>query len=276
MQLAKNLFNFYLNSSIHVALSVFALSWVTVIEFDFSFDENVMSFVFFASITGYNFVKYFGLAKFHHRSLAKWLRVIQVFSLLCFVAMIVFFFTLKPNTWWYILGMAVVTFLYAIPFIPRKYVFDSHNNLRDIGGIKVYIIACVWAIVTVCLPLANGGYEVSFDVLITVLQRFVFVLVLMLPFEIRDLQYDSLKLATIPQKIGVKRTKILGSLGLVVFCLLELMKDHVQRDFLTSTVIISIITLLFLWFSTQKQKVYYCAFWVEAIPIFWLLLLLLF
>ena len=34
-------------------------------------------------------------------------------------------------------------------------------------------------------------------------QRFLFVVVAILPFEIRDIQYDSLKLSTIPQQIGV-------------------------------------------------------------------------
>lgn len=273
MKRLKHFFDFYINSSIHVALSVVALCWVTLLEFGLSIDKNVFCFLFFASITGYNFVKYFGLAKFHHRSLANWLKTIQVFSFFCFVAMVFFFFKLKEETWLCIVATAVVTFLYAVPFMPKKYVFDKQGNLRNIGGLKVYIIAFVWAAVTVVLPLINGGFNLNYDVLITGLQRFIFVLVLMLPFEVRDLQYDSLKLATIPQKIGVKRTKILGSLGLAVFCFLEFMKDTIQPKLVFAMFVVSFVSLLFLWFSKQKQDKYYCAFWVEAIPVFWLLLL---
>lgn len=276
MQSIKRFFDFYLNSSIHVALGVFALSWVTLLEFNFHADKVFLGFVFFASITGYNFVKYFGLAKFHHRSLAVWLRSIQIFSFCCFVAMIVFFLKLNHNTWWYIIVMALITFLYAIPFYSREKVFDAHNNLRDIGGLKVYIIAFVWAIVTVVLPLINEGYSLDFDVLITSIQRFVFVLVLMLPFEIRDLQYDSLKLATIPQKIGIKKTKQLGSIGLFVFCLLEFFKDNLRIGFLTISFVIALVTLMFVLFSKEQQSKYYSAFWVESIPVLWLLLLLFF
>lgn len=276
MQSIRRFFDFYLNSSIHVALGVLALSWVTFLEFDLSVNKVFLGFVFFASITGYNFVKYFGLAKFHHRSLAHWLKVIQIFSFCCFVGMLVFFFNLNQNTWWYIVAMAVITFLYAIPFYSRNYVFDAQNNLRDIGGLKVYIIAFVWSVVTVILPLINEGYDLSFDVLVSSFQRFVFVLVLMLPFEIRDLRYDSLKLATIPQKIGVKLTKLLGTLGLIVFYLSEFFKDYLSNNQLMETFVIALITLGFVWFSKEHQSKYYSAFWVESIPIVWLLLLLFF
>ena len=36
------------------------------------------------------------------------------------------------------------------------------------------------------------------------------VFVLTLPFEIRDLQYDDSTLETLPQRVGVKKTKIIG------------------------------------------------------------------
>ena len=53
-------------------------------EFEIDFNISLLWFVFFASITGYNFVKFFGLAKFHHRSLATWLKLIQVISIFSF------------------------------------------------------------------------------------------------------------------------------------------------------------------------------------------------
>jgi hypothetical protein len=78
MRVIKSFLDFYINSSIHVALASFALSWITLIQFDISYDKNILFFIFFASITCYNFVKYFGLVKFHHRGLAQWLKTIQI------------------------------------------------------------------------------------------------------------------------------------------------------------------------------------------------------
>lgn len=270
MRALKTIFDFYIYSSIHVALAVFALSWVTLLQFDIEYDENVLYFIFFASITGYNFVKYFGLAKFHHRSLAKWLKTIQVFSGICFVIMGYFALKLEFNTLIYIGVFGLATFLYAIPIVPKKIFLDKKKNLRSIGGLKVYIIAVVWTGVTVFLPLLNNEFDITDDIIITAIQRFIFVLVLMFPFEIRDLNYDSLKLATIPQKIGVKQTKLVGLFLLIVFYLLNYFKDDINTTVLASYFIISSITLLFLVFSKQNQSKYYSAFWVESLPLVWL------
>jgi hypothetical protein len=128
----------------------------------------------------------------------------------------------------------------------------------------------------VFLPVINSEFEIHDDVIISAVQRFIFVVVLMLPFEIRDLKYDSLKLATVPQRIGVKQTKILGLLLTLLLVLLEYLKDDIHLNYLASLLAISVIMLLFLKFSTQQQGKYYCGFWVESLPIFWLVLLLMF
>lgn len=274
MNVLKRIFNFYINSSIHVALGVYALTWVTLIQFNIDYDENSLYFVFYATITGYNFVKYFGVAKFHHRSLAGWLKAIQLFSLIAFIALSYYTFKLNTDTLILIAILGVITFLYAIPMLPRKYFIDEQKNLRQINGLKVYVIALVWCFTTVFLPLVNNNVSIDSDVIITGFQRYIFVVVLMLPFEIRDLNYDNLKLGTIPQRIGVKKTKIIGVLLLMVFMMLEFFKDELSSTAVVSALIILFITLLFVIFSHKNQSKYYSAFWVEALPVVWLVILL--
>jgi hypothetical protein len=98
----------------------------------------------------------------------------------------------------------------------------------------------------------------------------------MLPFEIRDLRYDSLKLSTVPQKIGIKPTKIIGALLLITFFFLELFKDETSIMAIGVLFVITLITMLFVIFSKIEQEKYYSAFWVEGLPILWLILLLVF
>ena len=274
MRLIKQLFDFYLNSSIHVALAVYALGWITLIQFDVSYDENILYFIFFATITGYNFVKYFGIAKFHHRSLTDALKIIQVFSLVCFLLLCYFAIQLQLKTLISIGVFGLITFLYAIPFLPKNFYLDNQQNLRDVSGLKVYVIALVWTGVTVFLPLINDDVHLNADVYITASQRFVFVVVLMLPFEIRDLKFDSLKLATIPQKIGVKYTKLIGFFLLLLLFVSEFFKDELSYESLVKTLIIVLITLCFVFFTNKKRNRYYSSFWVESIPIIWLLIIL--
>ncbi|MBB3124618.1 hypothetical protein FHS04_002141 [Mesoflavibacter sabulilitoris] len=274
MKIVKQLLDFYINSSIHVALAVYALSWITLLVFNLPYDENILYFNFYATITGYNFVKYFGIAKWHHRSLAKWLKVIQVFSFFSFLLMLFYAFRLEPKVIVVLTGLGLITFLYAIPFWPKQMYLDEHQNLRQISGLKVYIIAAVWAFTTVVLPILNNNQELETKVWITVLQNFVFVLALMIPFEIRDLKYDSIKLATIPQQIGIKKTKILGVLLLFFFLGLNVFKEEILIHFLYKEVIVAFVLMLFTLFSTKNRNKYYASFWVEALPILWLLLML--
>jgi len=276
MKAFKSFLDFYIASSIHVALSVFALSWLTLLEFDLPYDGDVLCFIFFASITGYNFVKFFGLAKFHHRSLASWLKVIQVFSLFCFLMMGYYVLQLELNTILVISIFALITFLYAMPLLPKRLFVDQSKQLRSISGLKVYIIALVWAGVTVGLPLLNANYHFDQAIILMGVQRFLFVLALMLPFEIRDLKYDSLKLATIPQQIGLIRTKQLGILLLVGFVVLECIQYFADVKSLLILISIAVITAAFIVFSKVEQSVYYSGFFVESIPIVWVLLTLVF
>lgn len=276
MRFLKIVFDFYLNSSIHVALAVYALSWITLNNFGITYDENILYFNFYATITGYNFVKYFGLAKFHHRSLASWLKVIQVFSFLSFLALIYYAFKLETQTLIWIVAFSIITFLYAIPFLPKHLFLDQQQNLRSISGLKIYVIAAVWSGVTVLLPLINNDYTLNYDVGITFIQRFIFVIALMLPFEIRDMKYDSLKLSTIPQRIGIAKTKIIGALLLVGFFVLEYLKDDININGILVKSAITVITLIFVLLAYKNQSKYYSAFWVEGIPVAWLILLILF
>lgn len=275
MKILKQLFNFYINSSIHVALSVVSLTWITLLEYNILLDEFLIFFIFFATISGYNFVKYFGLAKFHHRSLASWLKAIQFFSLFSFLFMCYCATKLNLNVLIWIAGLGLMTFFYAVPFLPKRFIFEN-NNLRNVGGLKVYLIALVWMGVTVMLPVINNNFTINTDVILTSVQRFAFIIVLMLPFEIRDLRYDSLKLATIPQKIGMKHTKTIGVLLIVFFFLLELFKEEINVKNFVVLALISILMGLFLVNSKKNQGKYYSSFWVEALPIFWLVLLLIF
>ena len=270
----KHLFEFYINSSIHVALAVCSLCWITLMEYDLAVDWNLLFFVFFASITSYNFVKYFGLAKFHHRRLANWLKQIQIFSLFGFLALGYFTFRLEFKTLLYLGFFGVITFLYAIPFLPRTMLLDGSMNLRAISGVKIYIIAFVWAGITVIIPLINEGHALNADVVLTFAQRYIYVIVATLPFEIRDMQFDSIKLATIPQKIGIGLTKKMGVLLMVLFYFIEFFKEVSYNNNIGILLIIAILTTLLIIFSKTQQSKYYSSFWVESLPILWLLLMI--
>lgn len=268
--IGKKILDFYINSSIHVALAVVSLSLISVQNLGLDADLHLLNFLFFGTITGYNFVKYAGVAKLHHRSLAKSLRFIQIFSLICFIGFLISLFYVEREILYWIGFFGLFTLLYALP------VFSKKRNLRSISGIKIFIIAFVWAGVTVILPVATDAIKMDWNVLAEFIQRFLIVLVLILPFEIRDLKYDLEQLGTIPQRVGVTKTKILGLIFLVLVLLIESLQSSITSSAFLSLFIISLITAGLTLKAKENQSSYYSSFWVEGIPILWLLLLWLF
>ena len=143
----------------------------------------MLYFVFFAAITGYNFVKYAPIAGLHHRSLAKSLKTIQIFSFLCFGLLLYFSFQLSFKTLLFSGIFGVFTVLYAIPFLNTR-------SLRTVKGLKIFVVALVWAGVTVLIPLIEASMHYQQLLGLLFIERFLIVVVLVLPFEIRDLPYD--------------------------------------------------------------------------------------
>jgi hypothetical protein len=267
MTLFKRFLDFYINSSLHVALAVLSFSVLTAYELNLMGSIFFYSATFCASVAGYNFVKYFGLTKFYYRSLTTKLKYIQLVSVLSLTGFGFVFFQLQQSSQIVYVFLALITFLYAIPMGIK-----TPKNLRSVGGVKIYIIAFVWAMTTVVLPILESQLVLSLDHCILVLQRIFIVIVLMLPFEIRDLDVDQLYLSTIPQKIGIQNTKIIGYALLGDSILLEFFKHQFNLNRFLILTFSVVLLAVFLAKSTKKRNRYYSVFWVEAIPIIVLVL----
>jgi len=97
----------------------------------------------------------------------------------------------------------------------------------------------------------------------------------MLIFEIIDLQFDEKSLETIPQKIGEKQTKRLNYFLISLLFILNFFKPNITLQQIVITFLVALILMLFTFFATSKRNKYYTSFWVESIPFFWLILLLM-
>ncbi len=267
MKFIKQLFDFYLNASFHVSLSVLALLYVTDIILGIQIDYHLNYFVFFGTITAYNFVKYgveakkyFMVAKRHHKNI----QVVSIISLL--IAMYHVFF-LHRNALVFMAIVILMTAMYAVPVLPHA------KNLRSLGGLKIFIVALVWAGSTVILPAVESLIPISRNIIIESLQRFLLVLILLVPFEIRDLKYDDLSLRTIPQRFGVTKTIIFGSFATLIFYILTFLKEDIKIIDVIAKGILFLALGILMYTTRRNQKKYFASFWVEAIPIFWFVIL---
>lgn len=269
METLKRVFAFYINGSVHVALSIVALVQISFFKFGVSEGTTYLYFAFFGSIVAYNFVKYIGADTSKPRSQIKQKVRLRALTLICVFVFLYLSIWLSFEIVLYTLPFAVLTFLYAVPILPFK------NNLRNINGLKIFVIGLTWTGVTALIPafFAENGW--TWDMVIEIVQRFLLIIVWMLPFEIRDLQYDKESLGTIPQRLGIVKTKLLGSVLLVVFLVLTAIKQELYVVEILGAISVALITLLFLWSSEEKQSTYFSSFWVESIPLIWLLVWIL-
>lgn len=278
MKIFSKIFDFYLNGSIHVALSCFCLVRISQLQFNISKDFVMAHFAFFGTIIGYNFVKYIRLLS-EKESKIRWsMRIIIVLSILSLIAVGFCFFHLQRITQIIAIVVLVLTLLYALPFFPNK------KNARNWAGVKIYVVALCWVGVTVVLPVLNAEIDFTVDFYMQCLQRFILIFVLILIFEIIDLPKDDPHLQTVPQQIGVKKTKTLGYVLLIVFCLMEIFNSNfnfngnfngnfnINSQYLS--LLLSFAVAIALAFANEKRSKYYTSFWVESVPVLWWLLLL--
>ncbi|NOR27147.1 MAG: hypothetical protein GQ540_01305 [Lutibacter sp.] len=278
MQFLRKILDFYIFSNIHVALSGFCLTKITLLKF--GIQSNLTPFfVAFSVLISYNFIRFFEIKTNRLNWFKQWFFVhksgLLLVSILSstFLAYIIFFSSFNLKAIVILLPFAFVTFFYVVPILKKE---KLEFSFRNFPSIKIFSIAVSWAGVTVFFPLFEFGYSFTSNVYIEFVQRLFILIAITLPFDIRDVTVDPKTLKTLPQELGVNKSKIVGYVLLLLFVILEV----IQRNYFNSKIVISIvivfITALFLGFSTPKRTRYYTSFWVEAIPIFWFVLIALF
>lgn len=267
MQWQKHFFRFYVKASIHVALAVIAFLYLTTQFLNISLDKNLLYFIFFGTIPAYNMIKY-GVEgeKYLFRKNASQ-RSVQLVSFLALLIALYFGTFISFTTWKAVFVLGILAASYALPVFPKR------RNLRNLGILKIIIVSLVWSGTTVLLPVLEVFKEISWDVWIELLQRFLIILVLMIPFEIRDLNYDPRELHTIPQRIGIRNTRIVGILLCLLCFFITFLKNDLSTIEILNKTLISLSLVALMIFMPKEQFKYFSSFWVEGFPILWGLLL---
>jgi hypothetical protein len=252
MRLAKRLFDFYINASLHIGFAVLALTLITQKAASPSIQIPLNCTIFFATIVGYNFLKYLDIFK-----TKKWhapdYYAILIVSFLATLGFLFFFFKLNEEIQIQFFSPILLVLLY--PF------------LRKLGWLKMFLVSFVVTYVTVFIPYPKWSNYLYVELL----QRFLILISLLIPFEIIDTKTDAKTLNTLPQLFGINRTKVFGILLVIPCMILEFLKPNPSY----AVLIIAIVTALFIRFTSIQRNSYFTSFWVESVPILWWILLLI-
>jgi hypothetical protein len=282
MKWLKTLLDFYIRSSLHVAICFVALFIVSNFWNSLSMDLSILVLLFCGVVIGYNLIKY-GSLVVHGITFKYRFWILSISSI---AGVIAFYLVWNDSIGAQIVVVAagLLGILYAFPLL-------RHRNMRQLPVIKLIMVALSWTIMIYLLPYFSNyieyGYSYSCDALpitsdwrllmgIDMIQLFLLVIALCIPFEIRDLKYDAPQLRTIPQMIGTLNSKMLGLALCVVYIVIELLQYGWLDDIASlSTYIVISITALSIWFADKIKTDYYASFFVEGIPLLWLLLMVL-
>jgi hypothetical protein len=267
----KRFFDFYILSNIHVALAAFCLTKITLIENEI--ENNLLPFfVLFSTIVSYNLIRFYNALEnkiWFAVFIKKNKKILLGLTFLSLGILIYQSFFLNLKAIITLIPFGFLTLFYVIPFPWNK---SNSFTLRSVAFLKLFLIAISYAGITVLFPLINYSIEVESNEIITFIQRFLFIVSITIPFDIRDLNFDNKNLKTLPQVIGIQKSKVVGLLFLMLFLGLEILKNSTEANYRINF-IIALISLFFLLKATHDQNKYYSAFFVESIPMIWLLLL---
>ena len=263
----KKCFEFYVKSSIHVALSVTCLGSLTAALFLDSIAQNMLIFIFSSTLFVYNFIKYFPLVSIFCG--VRDFLVILIVSILSFLIASVLFFSLNFTSKVFVTVGGLLVIIYTIPL------FGETTNGRNKKGWKIYLVALSWVMLTVGVPLATmNSFSFSLFLKWSFIQ-FIYVWVATLPFEIRDFKTDDLSLQTIPQQLGIYKTKLLGQMILSLGFVFAVFVFPLDASMIVPLFIAFLMLGVGLNYSSMNSSKYFESFWIEGIPIFWWLSYLL-
>lgn len=99
--------------------------------------------------------------------------------------------------------------------------------IRELPFAKIFLIAFSWAFITYSLPVHLQSQKPLLELLDThFLMRFIFIFSITIPFDIRDLKYDTDEQKTIPSVIGTQNALHLSRFLFFGFLLISLWVDY--------------------------------------------------
>ena len=214
---ARRLLDAVLYSSIWLALAALGLTWTTFLFWQVPIPVALGGLIMAATLFLYNLDSV--LPYKHQQAVGmsgrkRWIRAHRRgLLLLALAALVVAGGLLLLADWPRLLRFAahlvLISGLYSLPVVRVQ---GRWRALRDVPLLKVFLIAYVWAAVTVWIPALHLDRPLTdLPVLTVFARRFLFILALAFVFDIRDYTKDRLTgTLTFPGVVGVPGTKYLA------------------------------------------------------------------
>ena len=240
----------YMGSQWHVALAFCALAWTGARLQGFSLAPAWIGTAFLGTALGYWVLKH-GIGD---QKLWFWL---------LFLGTAVAGIKLNWAQQWGGLVGVLMVLVYGVPL------GNNRSNLRNaVGRWKVYWVALAWSWGTAIWPVLGDRIDLGLTLAVFAL-HFLWVLVLMIPFEVADLSTDPADLSTWPRYWGWRPLRWAGVVGSVIWCLGMCVLAPEAFPVFVLTALVLIVVLLRT--SPDRPRIW-VDFWVDGLPVLPMLL----
>ncbi|HVA98540.1 MAG TPA: UbiA family prenyltransferase [Bacteroidia bacterium] len=286
----KKTVDFFLFTNIFVAISVVSLVFETqLILYHSICDFKFPIFLFFSTLFLYNFHRIFHLKIIVKKSTLasrhQWLqenkkKFYGVLFFALFGEIYSLIYCINLNTFLWLIPVGIISFGYTVPFIKTS---NGWIRLRDIRGLKIFLITFVLGLVTVFLPVifyTNLSAFLHPEIQFVFFRRMLFIFAITIPFDIRDVDYDTQNnIKTLPILFGISTAKKMSYFALIVFTGLAILQYFIFPKtslFYLAALCISVIPTSISIFKTEKNRSdFFFSFGLEGMMILQCILVIL-
>ncbi len=261
-------------SNIFIALCAVAQALVTYQLLGLKPDIYILTLLFCSTLALYNFSILLAKPKRPDNSpfrRVRWIfshyRLMVVITVLAALAILPLILFLNTQAQFLLIILAIISVGYSLPIFR---IHNKHFGLRNIPGVKLFLISLVWALSSVLLPILNLDVDTRASVTVPetfllITKRFLFIAAITVPFDIRDLFQDrSNELKTIPVIVGEKKALLIcQGLLLIYLVLLFLFTTRIDSNFLGLMLTI-FLTGWLIFMSKWKRNEYYYFLYLDG------------
>jgi 4-hydroxybenzoate polyprenyltransferase len=184
-----------------IAIAALAQTWLSYQLFNIPINPYILLFVTIATPFSYSLAESFSYdLNQKNKSFFTFKKLFFGFTFLILLYIALF---LNKNTIAQFTMAAIIAIAYNFPLKSNK---NSVFRLRQIKGLKIFLIAFSWTLVTVYIPI-NLYIVNKISLTIVLINNFLFIAILSLLFDIKDVQKDKENnLPSIPVLIGVTKS----------------------------------------------------------------------
>lgn len=168
------------------------------------------------------------------------------------IMIIVSLFSFQLRHFYILSILGAIAFLYSYPALP----FDKRKRLKDYGFLKIITLALLWTLVTVWFPVSDLFVNRTLYFFIFI-KRFVFMFVLCLLFDIRDIDVDRHEnRRTLPVILGEKKSYFTATLVLFLFISLSCVQNffYPEAGAFVAMILSAIITFFIIRLSKKVKS----------------------